>query len=60
MDLREQASKMIVLIADAPPHEYGNGESLAVLNLNLASFLSRQTFTRLVNITSGIMLPQFS
>jgi von Willebrand factor type A domain len=30
MDWREQASKMIVLIADAPPHgvgEYGDGES---------------------------------
>jgi len=34
MDWREQASKMIVLIADAPPHgvgEYGDGESRSLL-----------------------------
>jgi hypothetical protein len=38
MDWREQASKMIVLIADAPPHgigEYGDGGSALTLSFSL-------------------------
>lgn len=37
MDWREYASKMIVLIADAPPHgigEYGDGEQLLVSRID--------------------------
>ena len=42
MEWREYASKMVVLIADAPPHgigEYGDGELLGFFSLSLDSGL---------------------
>ncbi|KAF8272198.1 elongation factor-2 kinase [Lactarius quietus] len=72
MGWNERASKMIVLIADAPPHgigEYGDGFDDGSPDGNDPLVLARQMATRgitlyatdfykaLVNITSGIMLP---